>query len=276
MSHLFSAFIFKLRKDVSFKITLFVGLGLALLMSFIYLIPELLSDTPIRVLTGEKMLVDSLSPVTNFGIALPINLVGLTVMEFQQGTIRNKIIAGYSKGKIYLSIYLTGLFYTVILYISYVGVCIAIGSIRNGFDAYGSSYSMTGFVSPEFLIRLAITSLISYISIISFTVFIATTIRNVGGCIPIIVATLMVCYITSLLLSIIYDPNASYQTFKNVFKFINPLYASCAKELIYDNNYFAYQTIDNLSLIGCVVSNLVYGFIFFISGLFIFKKRDIK
>ena len=45
-----------------------------------------------KVATGQSMLVFSMSPAQNFGIAIPINLAVFIVLEFTQGTIRNKVI----------------------------------------------------------------------------------------------------------------------------------------------------------------------------------------
>ena len=85
MAKLFNAFFFKLRKDLSFRITLFIGIGLAILLSLILLGVELIVNGTLgsshRLLTGETMLTNSLSPVANFGIAIPVNLITFTVQE---------------------------------------------------------------------------------------------------------------------------------------------------------------------------------------------------
>ena len=109
MGNLFKAFLFKLRKDLTFRITLFIGLGLAVLMTLIYLgidlVVKALEEDPSSYkfvfCTGQNLFINSLSPAQNFGIAIPINLITFTVLEFTQGTIRNKIIAGNSKTNIY-------------------------------------------------------------------------------------------------------------------------------------------------------------------------------
>ena len=109
MKRLFKAFLFKLTRDLTFRITLIIGAGMALLMTGIYLVIDLtaategvLGDT--KFLTGQTMLIASMSPAQNYGLAIPINVVSFICLEFTQGTIRNKIIAGNSKFKIYASV----------------------------------------------------------------------------------------------------------------------------------------------------------------------------
>lgn len=116
MINIIRASIFKLFKDWTFRITLFVGLGLAALLIGI--------QAGIGQLNGQSMLLAAASPSSNFGLTVPINLVVFTVSEFTFGTIRNKIIAGHSKFKIYTGLFLTGLVFTFSLMLVYLGVIV--------------------------------------------------------------------------------------------------------------------------------------------------------
>ena len=102
MRNLFKAFLFRLRKDITFKVTLFIGIGLAVLFTLIYLAIDLAAkalaegDYQFMFCTGQNLFIGSLSPAQNYGLAIPVNLISFTVLEFTQGSIRNKIIAGIS------------------------------------------------------------------------------------------------------------------------------------------------------------------------------------
>ena len=91
MANLFKAFIFKLRKDLTFRITLIVGAALAVGLSLILFFIDLgLKNSGIddfKLCTGQTLFVMSLSPAQNFGLAVPINLITFTVLEFTQGTV---------------------------------------------------------------------------------------------------------------------------------------------------------------------------------------------
>ena len=117
MQRLFNAFLFKIRKDATFRITLIIGAALAVFMTVLYgLLEKFAGSNGIKYLDGQSMLLNSMSPVQNYGIAIPVNLISFTCLEFTQGTIRNKIIAGNSKFKIYASLCLSGLIFSFLSY----------------------------------------------------------------------------------------------------------------------------------------------------------------
>ena len=129
MKELFLSYLYKLRHDITFRITLIIGGGMAILMTLIYLGLGALLGSEKPLISGEMMLLSSLSPTQNFGLAVPINLITFTVLEFNQGSIRNKIIAGHSKAKIYTSLFLNGLIFTIALVGAYVLLSWGLGSI---------------------------------------------------------------------------------------------------------------------------------------------------
>lgn len=279
MRNLLKAFFFKLSKDLTFRITAIVGIGLTVLLSTIYILIDRMMVPPIHLYaTGQSMLVGSISPTQNFGIAIPVNLISFTVLEFSQGTIRNKIIAGNSKSKVYITLFISGLIFTLLLLFSYIGLNVAIGSIAGGFDANGTIANVgllgSGKGSPEFFVKLMVLTVLVYTFITAFTLFFATLFRNVGPCIPIVIVFLMMCYFGAAILSLISEDA------ENVMKFINPLYGiSCphvSMEPVGEHSYISYVAIENDAFIASIVMNLVYSAIFFFGGLLIFKKRDVK
>ena len=68
MGNLFKAFLFRLRRDLTFRITLFIGIGLAVFTVLLYVVLEIImnKNVPVedqyRMLSGQSMLVMSLSP----------------------------------------------------------------------------------------------------------------------------------------------------------------------------------------------------------------------
>ena len=192
MSRLLKAFFYKISKDLAFRITLIVGVSVALLLSIILLMVDLFFEIPypegVRLLTGHGMLTMSLSPAQNYGIAIPINVVIFVVLEFTQGTIRNKIIAGHSKFKIYVSLYISGLILAASLLFIYVGTLTLFGTIFGGFDInvatmLGTS-GMGAYATTEYIIKFVIHALLAYTTIVSYAVFIATAFRSMGPSIP--------------------------------------------------------------------------------------------
>jgi ABC-type transport system involved in multi-copper enzyme maturation permease subunit len=282
MGNLFKAFLFKLRKDLTFRITLFIGLGLAVLMTLIYFGIDMavkgLEENPSAYkfvfCTGQNLFINSLSPAQNFGIAIPINLITFTVLEFTQGTIRNKIIAGNSKTKIYFSLILSGLIFTFVLIITYSLLCLGLGSIFGGFDING--VTMSGKLNPEFFWKLILLSVLAYILITVATIFFATLLRNVGPCIPIVILLLLGCYLISTIfnsIGLLGEEIEGIKVAAKVMEVINPLYSLSTSS---SDPQTGLLTITNEGFWWEIGNNIVYTGLFLGFGLLIFKKRDVK
>ena len=288
MRNLFKSFLFRLRRDLTFRITLFIGLGLAivltLIMFFIDLGVQFLSDdtTAHYLCTGQNMLVLSISPAQNFGLAIPINLISFTVLEFTQGIIRNKIITGNSKGKIYFGLLFSGLVFTIVLILAYVGLCVGLGSIFGGFDPHGIVVgTVNGTVSPEFIWKIIVLTIIAYVLIATATIFFATLLRNIGPCIPIVIILLMMLYVSAYIIGMISNTylmgevSDVIKKLNTVTMYLNPLYSlySFTNAEIDGVNTLA---ISNTAFFAQIINNVVYIAAFTVGGWLIFRKRDVK
>lgn len=274
MRNLMKAFFFKLVRDWTFRITLFIGLGLSVMMTLLFLVLDhaFPSDMGIDGLfcTGQNLFYSSLSPAQNFGIAVPVNLISFTVLEFTQGSIRNKIIAGNSKGKIYLSLLLSGLVFTLSLVFAYVGLSTLLGSIFGGFDINGMM-AASGKMNVEFFWKILVLTLLAYILINCITIFFATLIRGIGPCIPLVIILLLAAYLSASILGGTASSMTNLQGAARILRLFNPLYSVAHADVVEGN-----LTITNESFWIEVINTLVYGAIFVTAGFLIFKKRDVK
>lgn len=284
MGNLLKAFFFKLRRDLTFRITLFIGLGLAVFMTGIYLLIDIGLNEALKTgfifCTGQSMLITTLNPCQNFGLAVPINLITFIVLEFTSGTIRNKIITGNSKSKIYFSLFLSGIIFTFILITAYVGLCVGVASMIGHFDVNGNVFATlgTGHVTPEFIWKIIVLGVLAYIVITAATVFFATLFRNIGPCIPIVLILLMACYLSATIINVVGMTGLDNDvlTFICTFiRYINPLYSLTA----YDTNINGEITelsISNENFIIETTNNVIYTIAFLLGGWGIFIRRDVK
>ena len=289
MSRLFKAFMFKLRKDITFRVTLIVGISVAVFLTLLYLVLDyaLFEGEEHVFLTGQSMLITSLSPTQNFGLAIPVNLITYTVLEFTQGSIRNKIISGHSKAKLYLSLYLNGLIFAFSLLIVYVLICFGLGSLIGGFDPEGSFIggitSIAGgatTLGEGYILRILIIAVLVYAGIVAFTIFFASLFRNIGPSIPVVILVLIMFNLVSTFTSF---PGID-ESFIWVMRIVNPLHALSATEVIttttkdaYDNTIVnASVNMTNETFFSGIGSNIFYIFAFLFGGLVIFKHRDVK
>ena len=304
MRNIFKAFLFKLKKDLSFRIIGIIGLALALILPTILClidlgISQLNDDGKIThmLCTGQSMLVSSWSPTQNFGLAIPITLITITVLEFTNGTIRNKVISGYSKTKIFLGLYFTGLLYTLALIILYVLVCFGLGCAFGGFNPRGELFSLSslggGNITPDFLWKVIVLSILAYVVIATMTIFFSTLFRNIGPSIPVVIILIVLCsglasitQVLSLFGSEAEEADSMAKLLSGigkVIKAVNPVHSI----LVFDSTTtteFVNEELNYTTTIGIswssfwiqIANNLVYIAAFFTGGLLIFRKRDIK
>lgn len=304
MGNIFKAFFFKLKKDISFRIIGIIGLAVAVLLPTILFlidlgISQLNDDGKIihMLCTGQSLLVSSWSPTQNFGLAIPITLITLTVLEFTHGTIRNKVISGYSKTKIYLGLYFTGLLYTLAIISLYVLVCFGLGCAYGGFNPKGELFSLSslsgGTITPEFLWKVIVLSLLAYTVIATVTIFFSTLFRNIGPTIPVVIILVVICagmasisQVLSLFGSDSEGAESMAKLLSGIGKFlkaINPVHSilvfdtTTTTEVVNEElNYTTTIGISWSSFWTQVTNNLIYIAAFFTGGLLLFKKRDIK
>lgn len=279
MRDLFRAFFFKLTKDLTFRITLIIGAGLSVLMILLYVLLDRLAGYAGHVYcTGNNLFVTSFNPAQNFGIAIPVNLITFTVLEFSHGIIRNKIVAGNSKVKIYLSLFLTGLVFTLSLLFTYVGFCTLLGTIIGGFDPNGFGalgiIAATGYgaLTPDFIWRYFVCCVLAYITITAFNIFIASTFRNIGPSIP--VSIIMSIVLVSVLPLIVTMPYLQ-EKLGDLPLFLNPMHNLGAQEMYHDASGY-HLLLSDKAMIGAAVSNVMWSAIFVLVGTFQFVKRDVK
>ena len=280
MGRLLKAFFFKISKDIAFRVVLFIGIGLALLMTGLYFLMDMAVGSfgadegiGVKFLTGPNMLLTSLSPVDNYGLAIPIMLITFVCLEFSQGSIRNKIIAGHSKFEIYGSLMLSGLILTFTLLTTYVGLCTLMGTIFGGFNLDDPTMSLTSITTLTILEMLLFTVMV-YTSITAFTIFFASIIRSVGPCIPIIIISLMVLSVGGTMIA------AFGQLFESdvlihVVKILDPLFAISGGGTVINEETLVTH-FDEETLIWTVANNLGYSAAFFFGGAAIFSRSDIK
>ncbi len=274
MINIIKAALFKLFKDWTFRITLIVGASLAILMNLLYLGIDILDTNigePINhiMCNGQNMLLTSFSPMQNFGISVPINLIVFIVGEFTYGTIRNKIIAGYKKSQIYLSLCLIGLIFTLSIMILYVGISTGLATLIGGFNTE---------VLPKFIWEYVVIALSSYIFITALAIFVAMLVRAIGGGLPIIIISILFLTMFGMIHSMAtaeFDP-VTYQTItKNTpLMFINPLYvigSFSVSSLLGD-----LFTINNYQFLSGLISPIAWSIVLTVLGLLIFNKRDVK
>ena len=268
MFNILKASLFKLFRDRTFQVTAIIGIVLAGFMALV----GVLSKT----ITGEGTFLSSFSLANGFGLTVPINLIVFTVGEFTYGTVRNKIIAGFSKGKIYAGLFLTGLVFTFILVTVYVGVSLIIATSISGFD--GNKIG-----GASFILTYIAFAIVTYAFTTALSIFVATSIRNIGGSISIVIILLVMISLAPLF-TFMSDPEKMalvgldhWSTWLNPVQMIgfytNDVIRIIAKFAPPGANFFVLSP--NMIIAG-LVTPIYWAVILYVIGYLTFKYSDVK
>lgn len=163
----------RLFKGKRFYIVMGVVAAIAVLFTLLYHFINSMASGLIGGGLDEGIPAD---PLLFEGIGVMPLLVGiaagmLIVQDFRNNTIRNKVIIGHSRIKIYLANWIVSVTVMLIYMAVYLLFVIAFGGIILGFDEFPSKAIFINLLHT-LLIELAMTSLI---------VFLCNTLKNVGG-----------------------------------------------------------------------------------------------
>ena len=219
-----------------------------------FVIKELDADVPISI-EGRSIMFGTLSLTNNTGLLIIIFVGIFTLTDIKHGTIRNKILCGENRIKIYLSHLIVSS--TMCLIASIISfLVLAIGGIA----IFGYGPVFNGDEALNF-IRCSVIGIVSYIFVASVSTFFALTTKSTP-------LTIILTLAIMLGLSIISAISFSLPTdkFKYLF-YIVPTYATTiASQGYVSAEVFTYGII---SLIVFIAINTVL-------GIFLFRKIDVK
>lgn len=269
MSNLIKSSLYKLIRDWTFRITLIVGAALSVFMCLMYAGIDALGTGVIGdMCNGYQFYTSSLSPTQNFGLTVPINLIVFTIGEFNCGTIRNKIIAGNKKSLIYISLIITGIIFTLSLMLVYFALSVGLSSLIGGFKGTMPE------INTDMLYQYPLMGLCTYIFIVSFAILVSASIRNIGGCMPIVIIGIIFLYFLAFVPSIsnlILD-NKELTTGMIVQQWTNPLYGFGSQGIA---GIISFK-METTSFIASMVTPLYWSAILILLGIVVFNKKDVK
>lgn len=206
---------------------------------------------------------DAFSTSSSMGLITPILLTVAICKDNSHGTIRNKIICGHSRTKVYLSRFITLCVYSV-------GIMLFYALLSLGVSLMFFNYQPEPFKWVDFWFLLLSTGLdmLVYILVASMIAFFTVSMKNAGLAIVLYIAALFVFIIvgtvTNLAVGLSFDEPSAVLVFidnANVF----------SSSIIGVGE--SYTVGEFLSLL--IPNSLLAGGFFWL-GLIIFKKKDLK
>lgn len=267
----------RMLKDKLFLVAIFIGLGLALFTPLIYKVLVLVLEEAAEMedifgmlFTAKGILGTSFAPLNNFGLILPVFLAIIIYKDFSYGTIRNKIISGKSRVSIYLSLLLSS---AIVMTICMLGYAL----IQFGFASLLLDYSI-GVKMVEDLPYIILTLLfgvICYLFITSIIVFLCASFKNVGLAIVLYFGGCFLLTILATITSTAYsaiEMLEGKEALKNVFEFLTNinLFYFLNGVIGYVDEYL------NTEIAYIIIDSILFGGLFVLFGILIFKKKDLK
>ncbi len=206
------------------------------------------------LVNSHSLIATTFSFTNNFGIVMPIFAAIIVMADITSGTIRNKVILGYNRHKIFGSHFISALAYCLTIMTIYAAMTALWGVVFLGKVDMGADYARS-------LVFFYVLGLLEFIMVSAVAVCLSLiTFSNVGA----IMLTLVVCMGSGLLVSII----AIFATDKleAIFRFI-PGYSMLS---------FQAGKISVEEFWKGAVGTAVVTVLFYLLGTFVFNKKDIK
>lgn len=214
---------------------------------------------------SKVLFFTSFSPSNNFGLILPILLAIILCKDFSQGTIRNKVICGKSRTKIYFSLLCTCAIYMFALILAQAILTLAVSLIF--FD-----YQATEFTAGDFGYLMASIALefVVYLFISALLTFFIVSMKNAGLAIVMYFAInfllLIVGSITQMAFMFADPTTVSY----DVLQFVNNANMFTSTLIGTGTGY------TGMELIAILLPNLLLAAALVFFGWMIFRKKDLK
>lgn len=241
----------------SFTPLLYKGLAL-----FIGIDDELI----VMFANGKSMFFSAFAPGSNFGFILPILLALVLCKDFGYGTVRNKIICGKSRVKIFLSMFFSGTIVmcgTILLH-----ALLTLGIALCFFPYQAEVFTMDSF---GYMMLSLLFSLLIYVFISAFVCFLSVSMKSAELAVIIYVAANLFFNIVGGIISAAtmigsLFPNFPTKLFE-ILQRINLFNAS------YIGQGTTYTHTDVLCLLIATFTGI--GLSLFL-GITVFRKKDIK
>ncbi len=216
--------------------------------------------------TAKSMLFQAFLPGGDLGLILPILITIVLCKDFSYGTIRNKIIAGHSRVKIFLSMLITSC-------IIVCGLMLAQALLSFGVSLIFFEYSSVAFSIGElgYLLASILLEMLVYITICSVVCFLCVFMKNAGASVVMYVGVNFLLTIIGSIFMVSFafaDPEKKLTY--NALKILNNTNIFTSTIIGSGTKY----TLEQISYI--VIPCVLFTTLFVLLGALVFKKKDLK
>jgi ABC-type transport system involved in multi-copper enzyme maturation permease subunit len=222
-----------------------------------------------NLITAKQLFFESFSLGNNFGLIAPVLLAIVLYKDFNHGTIRNKIICGYSRASIFWAMY--GVCAVVLLGIILVHALLTLGVSMLMFE-----FQATPFTSEDawYFVESLLFEVLCYLFMSALVVWLWATMKNMGVVIVMYVAVVFGASLVAPIVMVAVEAlqyTGQQETLRKgleIFQNCNLFYSS-----MFIGTGVEYTTREALCYL---LSPIVCGAGLLGIGLNSFRKRDLK
>ena len=264
-------------KDKLFLITLIIAVVFALMNPLIYKLLTVAlgfegEDMGMLgiLISSKQLLFSSFSLSNNFGLMIPVFISIIICKDFSYGTIRNKIICGHSRVKVFFSIFIS----TCIILI---GVILFHALLTFGISSIFFQYQAEPFTSKDFvyLIESILFQLLNYMFISALITLLCMIGKNIGLSIVGYVAIMLISTIVGTILS----AGIGLAEFSNLKELVLKILEVLLNINIFNNNTAVIGLVEKYELkdiLFLILSPTIWSCLCLGVGILNFNKKDLK
>lgn len=213
---------------------------------------------------GDSLLGNTFSPVMSFSYIFAVFPVIVIMMDFGNGTLRNKVIHGYTRHQIYAAHFIVSLVHIVAITLIFT-ITNVVGAL-----VLGISEIPTDLISTYVIYYLV--GFLGVVMVASLGCCLALSLGNAGAIVLTVIGTLFLTYLGSII-GLIFQLN-EVTNMEHFLCFFPSYYTeSLSQYLLYPG---AIPTIETMHIVEAVSGVLLLSGGFYALGTFVFSKRDFK
>ncbi len=212
---------------------------------------------------GDSLITSTFSPLTSFSYIFAVFPVIVIMMDFANGTLRNKIIHGYTRHQIYASHFIV-----ILIYVSVITILHALTNVIGAF-ILGVSEVPSSIVSAYLIYYFV--GFLGVIMVTSISSSLALSLNNAGAVVLTIICVLFFNYVGNIL-GLIFQLNHVDNVY-NLLCFFPSYYIDSLSTYMSGKTE---PTLEGINIIGSVSGVLIVSGAFYALGTFTFNKKDFK
>lgn len=249
---------FKLKKNKTAYIVFLLSIAFSIFVAVIAIVmPEEIGGT----ITGSDGLSMAVDGNQLWFIMCAILVSSFVVTEYQRGIIRNTVMCGHQRYKIYLTKYIISLITAIVLFTTIVIINVIVASTANGWGDIG--------IGKFILMYLHV--LLQYAAVIAVILLIADLTRSTGAALGANIGLIMLFSIIGSLGIKVIGPDGEVLTKGNkILEFIGDLYVGIL------STRAATPDLTTIKIIQYICTAVCTFVAAFMGGVYLFNKRDLK